>query len=74
MSLPNRKVGDFYEIDGFIVYREYVEQNPHTFELELCREPLCQCEWEDGAKDAVNNFTPDYPEDKVYYEAGRILV
>lgn len=61
-----------YYVDGFIVYREYAFTNPHTFEPELAREEQ-DCYTEEQAKQAVAATQKEFPDDKVYYEAGRIL-
>jgi hypothetical protein len=67
--MPNDRI---YYVDGFIVYREYAFQNPITFDLELSREEH-DCYTEEQAKKAVEELKLEYPGDKVYYEAGRIL-
>lgn len=71
-----RKVGDFYEVDGFIVYENYVETCPWTHEPNLTRRELLETEDEQQAKDLVAQRHAADPADTqyVYYERGRILV
>lgn len=71
-----RKVGDFYQVDGFIVYRNIVVDCPITHEPDLSREELYETEVEAQAKQYVADHIRDNPEDAstVYYESGRILV
>ena len=61
-----------YYVDGFIAYREYVFQNPYTFELETSRDEH-ECYTEEQAKKAVEALKTEFPDDRVYYEAARIL-
>lgn len=71
-----RKVGDFYEVDGFVVYENYVEDCPHTGEPNLTRRELLETEDEQQAKALVAEHHAADPANVsyVYYEQGRILV
>lgn len=68
--MPNDRI---YYVEGFIAYREYAFQNPVTFELEVSRDEH-ECYTEEQAKKAVEELKLEYPDDKVYYEPGHIVM
>lgn len=62
-----------YYVDGFIAYREYARENPFVpGDIDLARDEV-ECYTEEQAKTAVEALKIEFPDDKVYYEAARIL-
>ena len=72
MGTPER-CGDFYRVDGFIIYREIVAEDYFGMP-DLTREPLAEEEFEEDAKRVVVEKQAQFPNDAIYYEPGRILV
>jgi hypothetical protein len=64
-----------YPHPGFIVYKNRVEENPHTFEPELTRDIVTEVHDENQAKEIVAReraADPDAGENWIYYEPGTI--
>lgn len=61
-----------YYVDGFVVYREFGIENPITGEWDITRDEQ-ECHTEEQAKQTVEATKLEFPDDKVYYEAARIL-
>lgn len=72
MGEPKR-YGDFYMVDGFIVYREIVVED-YFGKPDLSREVLVETEYEEVAKQSVVENQRLFPNDAIYYEPARILV
>lgn len=68
------KDGDFYKVDGFIIYREFVSYDTPTGAPDLVREQLAEYEDEKAAIQAVAEFEHEYPDDDIFYEEGTITV
>lgn len=65
---------EFMKVDGFVVYREFTFFHPLTEEPDRDREILYELQTEDKAKECVEEETPKYPQDDIYYEKGTITI
>lgn len=72
MGEPERW-GDFYKVDGFIIYHEIVVED-HLGIPSPTREAIGEAEEEEDAKKLAAEKQKQFPDDAIYYEPGRILV
>lgn len=73
-KLNPKKVGDFYEVNGYSLYRIDVATNPHNGEIDPVKVHLEEHEDEEVIKELLKKYQELNPNEEYGYDAARILV